>query len=75
MIPPVGFIKFKGPMHISIKFKGPMHTFIKFKGPMHIFKSIRNGDVPLEYVEEEKKELKSDLGCIKLGERIYKFNQ
>ena len=35
---------------------------------MHIFKSIHNGDIPLEDVEEEQKELKRDFGRIKQGE-------
>ena len=29
----------------------PPVGFIKFKGPLHFFKSIRNGDAPLESVE------------------------
>ena len=35
----------------------PPIGFIKFKGPLHIFKRIHNGDIPLEDVEEEQKEL------------------
>ena len=35
----------------------PPIAFIKFKGPLHIFKSMYNGDIPLEDVEEEQKEL------------------
>ena len=34
--------------------------FIKFKGPMHILKSIHNGDILLESVENEQKNLKKD---------------
>ena len=33
----------------------PPIGYIKFKGPLHIFKSIHNGDIPLEDVEEEQK--------------------
>ena len=39
--------------------------FIKFKGPLHIFKSIHDGDIPLEDLEKEQKELKRDLGRMK----------
>ena len=34
---------------------------------MHIFKSIHNGYIPLEIVENEKKELKEELGDTKQG--------
>ena len=34
---------------------------------MHIFKSIHNGYIPLEIVENEKKELKEELGHTKQG--------
>ena len=43
----------------------PPVGFIKFKVPLHIFESIHNGDIPLEDVEEEQRELKRDLGRIK----------
>ena len=43
----------------------PPVGFIKFKVPLHIFESIHNDDIPLEDVEEEKRELKRDLGRIK----------
>ena len=33
----------------------PSVDFIKFKGPMHIFKSIHNGDIPLEDIEQIKR--------------------
>ena len=42
-------------------------NFIRFKGPNSIFKSMHNGDIVLKDVEEEQKELKSDLGYIKQG--------
>ena len=32
-------------------------SFIGFKGPLHIFKSIYNGDIALEDVEKDKKNL------------------
>ena len=35
----------------------PPVSFFKFKGPMHIFKSIHNGDITLEDIEKEQKEL------------------
>ena len=35
---------------------------------MHIFKSIHNGDIPLEDVSKEQRDLKKDLGCIKQGD-------
>ena len=34
---------------------------------MHIFKSIYNGDIPLEGIENEQKKLKEELGYIKQG--------
>ena len=43
----------------------PSVGFIKFKSPLHIFKSIHNGDIPLEDIEKEQRELKKDLGRIK----------
>ena len=35
---------------------------------MHIFKSIHNGDIPLEDVSKEQRDLKKDLGRIKQGD-------
>ena len=35
--------------------KIPAVGFIKFKGSLHIFKSIHNGDIPLQSVENEQK--------------------
>ena len=46
----------------------PPVGFIKSEGPLHIFKSIHNGDIPLEDIEEEQKELKRDLGRTKQGD-------
>ena len=37
--------------------KIPSISFFKFKGPLPVFKSISNGDIPLEDVEKEQKEL------------------
>ena len=42
-------------------------SFSKLKGPLHTFKSIYKGDITLEYVEKEQKELKAELGRIKQG--------
>ena len=35
---------------------------------MHTFKNIYNGDIALEDVQKEQKELKRDLGCINQGD-------
>ena len=43
-------------------------SFFKFKGLMHIFKIIHNGDITLEDIEKEQKELKKDLGRIRQGD-------
>ena len=48
--------------------KIPSISFFKFKGPLRTFKSIHDGDIPLEDVEKEQKELKRDLGRIKQGD-------
>ena len=42
--------------------------FIEFKGPLHIFESIHNGDIPLEDIEKEQTEIKTDSGPIKQGD-------
>ena len=39
-------------------------SFIEFKGPNTIFKNIHNGNIPLEDVEKEQKQLKAELGRI-----------
>ena len=46
----------------------PSIRLFKFKGPLRTFKSIHDGDIPLEDVEKEQKELKRDLGRIKQGD-------
>ena len=39
-------------------------SFIEFKGPNTISKNIHNGNIPLENVEIEQKQLKAELGRI-----------
>ena len=43
----------------------PSVGFIKFKGSLHIFKSIHNGNIALEDIEEEQIKLKRDFCRIK----------
>ena len=47
----------------------PSVIFPKFKGPLQNFKSVYKGDMTLEYVEKEQKELKAELSRIKLGDQ------
>ena len=55
--------------NLQYKFIGDSQPikFIKFKGPLHIYNSIHNGNITLEDVEKDGKDLKSDLGRIKQG--------
>ena len=63
--------------HLKFTYQGDTAPidFIDFKGHLHIFKSIYNGDVALEYVEKDKKKLKSDLGQIRQGPKEYKSDK
>ena len=56
--------------NLTYNFKGSENapiSFVEFKGPNHIFKDMHNGDIALEDVEKEQKELILDLSCIKQG--------
>ena len=48
--------------------KIPSVSFIEFKRPNTIFKNIHNGNITLEDVEKEKRNLKAELGRIKHGD-------
>ena len=53
---------FKGINGKAFIFKGKTAptNFIDFKGPVHILKSIYSGDIALEDVEKDKKNLKQN---------------
>ena len=56
--------------NLIYNFQDPRHaptSFIKLKGPNHIFKSINSGDVSLKDVEEQQKNIETDIGEIKKG--------
>ena len=40
-------------------------NFIKFKGPFGLFKKLRDGDISLEMVEEDKEKFKREFSQIK----------
>ena len=40
-------------------------NFIKFKGPMHIYNDIKNGNTPIEKIEEDQKQFKLELNEIR----------
>ena len=56
--------------NLTYNFKGSENapiSLVEFKGPNYIFKDMHNGDIALEDVEKEQKELILDLSRIKQG--------
>ena len=50
--------------NFTSKANGSMN-FIKFKGPFGLFKKLRDGDISLEMVEEDKEKFKREFSQIK----------
>ena len=49
-----------------------MINFISFKGLLHIYNNIKNSNISIEKIEEDKKEFKSKLNEITTGNLRYK---
>ena len=49
-----------------------MINFISFKGLLHIYNNIKNSNISIEKIEEDKKQFKSKLNEITTGNLRYK---
>ena len=49
-----------------------MINFINFKGLLHIYNNIKNSNISIEKIEEDKKQFKSKLNEITTGNLRYK---
>ena len=49
-----------------------MINFIRFKGLLHIYNNIKNSNISIEKIEEDKKQFKSKLNEITTGNLRYK---
>ena len=49
-----------------------MINFISFKGLLHIYNNIKNSNMSIEKIEEDKKQFKSKLNEITTGNLRYK---